>query len=177
MSQWTHISGTFRVDGFDFESITRLTEDDKKDVTAPCPMNIGIMTPEYDFDATDNMTPEQKDNYYKLRRDQWEAAEKSGIPMGSEGSLEWSWIGLKDSSSVCRGHYVITGDLRDYDSAEPIFQWVKKIVAELKVKNYWIRQMAIHVDVEGELPIFIGMKDEEVVMYKTAKNSSLIYET
>lgn len=172
MSQWTHVAGMIRVDGIGSLVPGVISNE------AP---SIGVMTPDYDFDTVSNMPEEQVEAYYKERERQWAEAQKSGIPMGSEGSVKWQWIGNDKESHMCRGHYIIHGDLRDYDSAQPIYEWVKNIVKTLKEKNLWIRQIAINVNVEGEPPVFIGNSynenthEEEVIMYKVTKVGHILY--
>lgn len=176
MSIWGHIAGIIRVDGMSL-SLT----DDRAVVPTKAPVDIGIMTPDYEYDDIPK-TREQAALYYKELERQWQAAQDSGIPMGSEGSITWEWLAHKRGDTQYDGRYVISGDLRDYDSAEPVFEWVKKVVEKINNESgIWVRQVAIQVEIEGQAPIFIGKaynnkkRAEEVVMYKTVENGALLY--
>lgn len=177
MSVWGHIAGMIRVDGMDLS----LADETYVPPKNP-PVDIGVMTPDYDYSATDKMSEEEQEAYYAERSRQWKAAEDSGIPMGSEGSITWEWLAHKRGDHQYDGRYVISGDLRDYEDAQPVFDWVQKIVEKIELTpGMWVRQVAIQVEIEGKPPVFIGMaynnkkQKEELIMFHTVENGNLIY--
>lgn len=124
MSAWTHISGMVRMSGSG---------------TVGCNPTLGPTTieyPEFDGDHTD----------YSKYEEAWRQAEKAGTPCGSEGSVQWSWTSNEKDSSVIAGHFSIWGDLRDFESADVIFEWLKQRIKALRSSdNMWLRECAVKV--------------------------------
>lgn len=94
-----------------------------------------------------------------------EKVEACNVPAGSEGSLRVSiW---EEPMQVAMAAYSVNvfGDLRDFDSIEPIRDWFKKIVLE---SGLMIRDAILECQVEGQpkcLLVFIpGEKDKIVSM-------------
>lgn len=73
-------------------------------------------------------------------------------PEGSEGPLNTQMIytGHQDgnSGSLSIGTLVISGDLRDYDDVDYIYEWIKDRCKLLKNKHVLIRDMSITIEVE-----------------------------
>lgn len=177
MSIWGHVAGVIRVNG---RSVS-LTEEVYVPPTTP-PVDIGVMSPEYDYNATANMTEEQEKDYFKIREMQWKASEDSGIPMGSEGSLKWSYSCHKIGDCQYHGNYTISGDLRDFEEADVVYNWLKQVKAKVEaVPGCWLRQVAVQVEIEGKEPVFIGLvyneqtREDELIKYTVAANGVLIY--
>lgn len=72
--------------------------------------------------------------------------EDSIVPIGSEGSLHWSFEETGSTSSVSWGNLHISGDLRDYEDDEAIIEWIK---SSTQSNDWFIRQAIITIEVEG----------------------------
>ena len=72
--------------------------------------------------------------------------EDSIVPIGSEGSLHWSFEKTGSESSVSWGNLHISGDLRDYEDDEAIIEWIK---SSTQSNDWFIRQAIITIEVEG----------------------------
>ena len=122
MSQWTHVAGIIRVD-----SIHHLVQ----------PVSDGMIQREIkavlgkpvDFDGL-------------------MADGESTLPMGSEGSLQYTVTEVDSDYGPVWGHVALWGDLRDHDDYAAIHEWLYDILEELKKRNYGIRQCIVHLDVE-----------------------------
>jgi len=119
MSNWTHVAGIIRVDGF----------------------RVGADT-EPDWDGIIGKELRYEDDFEK-----WKEAEdhpERFMPLGSEGSLTKSiWANLNKS---CIAAYTVSifGDLRDHDDPDEIIAWFKDKCdkmfvrqATITVKNEW----------------------------------------
>lgn len=153
MSIWTHVTGTIRVDGY------------SENKAAPFSLSPKML--EYDEDLY-NKTEEEREAFYKAQSENWDEIKASGIPMGSEGPLEWEWLPEADDSSMVCGQYVIKGDLRDYEDAAPIIQWIKNVVKKLE-ENWRIRQGSFHINVgyDTQLAVIIDGYGEVTVIELT----------
>jgi hypothetical protein len=132
MSNWTHVAGIIRVDGFRFDTDT-----------------------EPDWESILGKELRYEDGY-----DKWEEAEdhpEHFMPLGSEGSLEKSiWT---NPDKCCAAAYTVSifGDLRDHDDPDAIIEWFKDICskmfvrqAAITVKNEWNGMKTWAIDDEGE---------------------------
>lgn len=168
MSVWTHVTGTIRVDGIAFH----LGLENDNEISINPPLDLGVQTIREEYPH--NATKKEMDAYYKRAEENWKASQDSGIPMGSEGSLHWEWV-------PNMGMYVISGDLRDYETAEPIYEWLKELKTKFDNSQLFLRQIAVQVDVEGKTPVFIGLEydeklqEERLVKYEITANGVLLY--
>lgn len=74
------------------------------------------------------------------------------LPMGSEGSLQWTLSETENSYQI-----VITGDLRNYENEKELKDWFKKIIKELDKIGLWIRDFILNIDIECESTYTIGI--------------------
>ena len=71
--------------------------------------------------------------------------DKCDIPCGSEGSLEYTiWVN-PDKSCIAAYTAMIWGDLRDYDNADEVIEYLNRIC-----KGRMIRQGIAEIQVEGD---------------------------
>ena len=105
MSNWTHVAGIIRVDGFgtvDFDEIIG------KECLWDSPGKVW------------NDAEENPDKY---------------LPMGSEGSLRKSIWKNPDEESLASYTISIFGDLRNHHSTSEIIEWFKKKCDSLWIRN------------------------------------------
>lgn len=122
MSKWTHVAGIIRIDSFRFDEKT--TEEEVSRIKE----SLGkILT--------------YKDLYNCKIGDNLE----TNVPMGSEGTLEYTIHINPEISCVSSYTVSIFGDLRDYAESEEIIQWF-----DCMCSKFLIRQAVIQIDVEGE---------------------------
>jgi hypothetical protein len=113
MSNWTHVAGIIRVDGFRFDT---------------------DIEPNWD-----NILG--KELRYEDGYDKWEEAEdhpEHFMPLGSEGSLIKTIWTNPDKCCVASYTVSIFGDLRDHDDPNAIIEWFKSKCSEM-----YVRQAAI----------------------------------
>jgi len=87
----------------------------------------------------------------------WDACD---IPSGSEGSLQFQVWENPERSAMAAYTVMIWGDLRDYDSAQPVVEYLKRITT-----GRMVRQGVAQIEVEGQPPVvvhYIEDKWEEV---------------
>lgn len=119
MSNWTHVAGIIRVDGF----------------------RVGANT-EPDWDGIIGKELRYEDDFEK-----WKEAENHPgrfMPLGSEGSLTKSIWANPDKNCIAAYTVSIFGDLRDHDDPDIIVEWFKDKCdkmfvrqATITVKNEW----------------------------------------
>ena len=114
MSQWTHVCGAIRVDA--------------------------LVSSEFDDTAIDLVERFGQPVSFDDPESLWDSC---SVPLGSEGSIQYSVSHTGDQSSLSWGIVDIWGDLRDYSNAQEIYEWVKKACIGL-----FIRSCSIKVDVE-----------------------------
>jgi len=115
MSNWTHVAGIIRVDGF----------------------RVGADT-EPDWDSIIG-----KELHYEDEFEKWEEAEDHPeyfMPLGSEGSLTKSIWTNPDKDCIAAYTVSIFGDLRDHDDPDTIVKWFKD-----KCSKMFVRQATITV--------------------------------
>lgn len=115
MSQWTHIAGCIRIDSLG----ELLGEDTKKQL-------------EIAFGNTCE---------YNDERVVWDTC---NVPCGSEGSLQYAIQKTGRENELAWGIVYIWGDLRDYDGAQEIFEWLAN-----SCEGFMIRSCTVKIDVEG----------------------------
>lgn len=121
MSQWTHMVGTIQCSwskeqAEEYLGKPVLWEDCKK-------LGIKYGTPEYE---------DYMENVWCKAFKNWE--EGKGIPMGSEGSVDWYFNETVDENCIGMGSIIaIQGDLRDFGGEE-----------EIKMVTQWFINAAIH---------------------------------
>lgn len=138
MSQWTHITGTVRIDAF------LLDHKLVKSIVKKC------------FGNT---------CHYNSKPNEWD---KCNVPCGSEGSLQYDIIysgyqhkkGKIESSSVSWGTVQIWGDLRNYDDHEEIYQWLCNIVKKLNKNHLDVRDMVIKINIEYQSDYIVTIQGE-----------------
>ena len=108
MSNWTHVGGIVRVNGFSF--------DPKKEFEK-------IFGRECLYDSPDEVWDDYKkhpDNY---------------LPMGSEGSLRMTIWTNPDKEHLDRYTISIFGDLRDHHDPQKIVDWFKEKLKDVWVRQ------------------------------------------
>lgn len=117
MSIWTHVTGSFT------------TIDNAKTIKAALgePFLYRIareIDNKYGYDS-----PESEE-YNKKWMDAFNNEQKGGIPMGSEGSLDYRII--KDRNfNPDEVTVIVQGNLRDYEEPGPIIKWIKGFSKQL----------------------------------------------
>lgn len=132
MSNWTHVAGIIRVDGF----------------------RVGADT-EPDWDGIIGKELRYEDEFEK-----WKEAEdhpERFMPLGSEGSLTKSIWANPDKSCIAAYTVSIFGDLRNHDDPDIIVEWFKDKCnkmfvrqATITVKNEWNGMRTWSIDDEDE---------------------------
>ena len=77
------------------------------------------------------------------------------LPLGSEGSIEYTIVTTGSASSVANRAVVFTGDLRDYDDWEFILNYFNSIV-----EGRMIRSGVLEIDVEGQDSMVFAYSDD-----------------
>ncbi len=121
MSQWTHIAGIIRVDSIHHILQHVARGQIQKELAQ-------VLGKPVDYDSLNDG--------------------ESTLPMGSEGSLQYTVTEVDSDYGPCWGHVALWGDLRDYEDEKAIHEWLYDILEELKKRNYIIRQCIVHIDVE-----------------------------
>ena len=133
MSRWTHVVGCIQCD-WDYEEA-------EKRLGRP------VLWGDTDELGLQWGTPAYEDYSKNVWEKAFEDNEKGeGIPMGSEGSLDWYFVQTKDGHVFGEGTLIaIEGDLRDYGSeseVEYIIKWFKRAAfqsrfATLTIEDEW----------------------------------------
>ena len=82
--------------------------------------------------------------------------ENTFMPLGSEGGLEYTIVNTGCANSAASHAVIFTGDLRDYDDAEEILGYFKRIV-----KDKVIRSGILEIAVEYKAPIVYRYDGED----------------
>lgn len=138
MSVWGHVTGIINVDNYDYSldatdrSPTRLRDNhpisDKK-----VPVSLGRITDKRLSGLYNNvftkLNKEEEEARYRRLEQNWKDVEADGMLRGSEGSIEWDWHPYLNQrrSGDGNGYYTIYGNLRDFESVEPVKKWLDKI--------------------------------------------------
>ena len=141
MSQWTHVSGSIRIDGFP---------------------QMGIVPNLRALLGTPSTDAFQWDGNGK-----W--VEAKDIPSGSEGSIQWKDIRAGDGLVYVT--VAVWGDLRDFGSADTpeIDAWFEKIVTAAGEKAL-IRAAHLLVEVEGGSRYVLVATDGKVSRIEVPSN-------
>lgn len=131
MSQWTHVAGCIRIDSLGGGDITKIYE----------------LVDKFGRTCQFDDTPEI-----------WE---RCNVPCGSEGSLQYKISRTGEKDSLDWGLVVIWGDLRDFDDADEILQWLEKACA-----GKMIRGCAVKIDVEYSQSYLIHDENDKLFMRK-----------
>lgn len=170
MSQWTHLAGIIRLDNMDANIVNLLTEVKKDKITEAVVKALG-QTCNYDSSL-----------------EQWD---RCGVPMGSEGSLQYAVFPNSDGDehSLSWGYIPIWGDLRDFgnEKISEIQDWFQKSLerlltpegfgpvegmslykkADYMLSSFMIRDAVLSVDVEYSPPIIFLWDDDKKQVVKT----------
>ena len=71
------------------------------------------------------------------------------IPMGSEGSLEYTIYENPNKSHICAFVVTIFGDLRDYDNVDAIYDWLYSLCKKIENNEMSIRNSAAQIECEN----------------------------
>ena len=119
MSQWTHVCGCIRIDTLPF--VQRSPE--------------RILYSRFGNTVQFNDPPEK-----------WELCT---VPRGTEGSVQYKVVKTAPHyNHMAWGVIYIWGDLRDYESPQAIYEWIKKSCANLEADAMTIRDCIVKIDVE-----------------------------
>ena len=127
MSVWTHVCGCIRVDSL-------------------------RLSPEHSSKQKEKVR-EALGNIVEYGED----ADKTTIPCGSEGSLEYEILENPDECSIAAFVVPVWGDLRDYDDADAIKEWFESVLV-----NLWVRNAVITIEVEYGKSITYSYTYEDV---------------
>ena len=159
MSQWTHVAGVIRIDGFPF--LAGLTP---KQEEAQIRKMIGNTC---DFEDGD---------------EKWEACT---VPCGSEGSIQYGFchspqdeveqVGVVrvQCASIVRSVVAIWGDLRDFSDREKIVEWFKTVLAQFNKDNpentgsFSIRDALLTIQIEYKGTDTVCIWDGEKVVRRS----------
>lgn len=157
MSQWTHVAGVVRIDALIM---------DIPDMEEPTKEFDGFYAGALTHDGMVAKVQKCFGNTvsYGDPHEKWDACT---VPCGREGSLKYSISHVDDTCHLAWGVVTIWGDLRNYDSPDEIFAWLKKATEKLS-----IRQMAVVIDVESVGTWFITMQDDSPHMRQVGKEQS-----
>ena len=142
MSQWTHVIGTIQY-------CYKKPEDLEKILGKPVLWKDAL---KFKYGS-----PEQEDFHQNVWCKAFDDNEKGrGIPMGSEGSLEWYFVDTSEANENVLGEgslIVIEGDLRDYGGKTEvnyIIKWFTNVLKELsaregilKIRDEWSPEIII----------------------------------
>lgn len=134
MSNWTHVAGIVRLNGYDFENFTEKEYDSfvQKYWEKYPKREERVRALIYDtFGRPVGFHDDIKD------------IPKPHLPMGSEGSLNII-IKVRPEEYMEMAIVMIYGDLRDHYSANEIIKWFKKVLSK-----WWVRQATITVENEN----------------------------
>lgn len=81
------------------------------------------------------------------------------IPCGSEGSLQYEFIELKEENSINCGVIAIHGDLREYWNKDEIVNWIKIAISSSEI--WWVRSLCIKIDIDDEKSIILIDSDDD----------------
>jgi hypothetical protein len=116
MSQWTHVAGLIRIDAIEF--LDGNIRERLKSAFGNCV--------EYEDD-----------------QETWDIC---NVPCGSEGSVQYKIQKTATSDSqMSWGVVYIWGDLRDYQDAESIYNWIKQSIENWQLN---VRSCSVKIDVE-----------------------------
>lgn len=91
----------------------------------------------------------------------------SDIPAGSEGPAKWDFVRIQSEYSPIFGNLILYADLRDYDDAAEIQEWLHDIVKKLEAAALGVRGFAgsIEVETKGMYSMYLTRKpDNSTVM-------------
>lgn len=151
MSQWTHVVGTIQCSWDEATAIEQLGKPVLWD----------------DHRVFKYGTPEYEDYMENVWKKAFDDNEKGiGIPMGSEGSLDWYFVQTKDENVLGEGSLIaIQGDLRDYGGeteVQYIIDWFIKAVGKARFAT-----LTINDDYSDEyVTVTINWGDICIVHYK-----------
>lgn len=140
MSQWTHVAGCIRIDSPPFLDVNPMRELSQS------------------FGNTCKFgDPQSKWN-------------RCNVPCGSEGSVQYCIERTGDEHSMSWGVVYIWGDLRDYDSQQKIYDWLRMACA-----GKMIRSCAVKIDVEyQDNYIVYDDGNDDLIMTKLAHDTNPI---
>ena len=69
--------------------------------------------------------------------------ESCNVPCGPEGSVQYEIKKTKRGNEICWGIVYLWGDLRDYDDAQEIYEWIKRAC-----RGLMIRSCCVKIDIE-----------------------------
>lgn len=143
MSQWTHVSGTIRIDGIpNCNSFHSSEEESNKQRELDMAEIKEILGKPIDYH--DIVEAGYEDIHTK-------------VPMGSEGSLRYSILPAeKEYTGMVLFTIVIWGDLRDYSSMKNITDWVLTSVDKITEKlNFYVRDGVLKIDTEYHEAVYL----------------------
>lgn len=166
MSQWTHVAGLIRLDSIGAQIIKAGVIDKDHYIVMAAREALGHT---WKYDAPSDL-------------------HACTVPEGSEGSLQYvverNEGEYEDSHALSWGFVAIYGDLRDYDSADPIVEWFKSALEKLRnpasevpveqmnpfdkamhmLRTFAIRDAVLSIDVEGLPRTVLSWNDQQQVM-------------
>lgn len=149
MSQWTHVNASVRLD-----AIRMLPGA----LGANAISNLGLMFHDYlDEDIASGEVNVWNPYVKYLKKNTTSQHEKCDVPCGSEGSLFYHVVENPSQSSISAYTLTIWGDLRDYDDAEEICQYIYNITKDKMVRSGILE---IHVEYR-EVSVYRYVDDEK----------------
>ena len=75
---------------------------------------------------------------------------QSPIPSGTEGPAKWDFVRVHSEYSPLFGNVILYGDLRDYDDAVEIQEWMLYLIRTMEQGGLGIRGFAGSIEVEQQ---------------------------
>lgn len=94
----------------------------------------------------------------------------SDIPAGSEGPAKWDLARIHNEIyPLLFGNLIIYGDLRDYDDAAEIQEWLHDIIKKLEKAALGVRGFAgsIEVETKGMYSMYLTRKEDNSTIMRS----------
>jgi hypothetical protein len=149
MSQWTHVAAIIRLDGLlSYPMFSKGLEEKWRE------MDYWEAYKEREawcLEHAEDKTPAIKEAFgMPIRYEDMDGEIPTLVPMGSEGSLDYTVVHTGSAYDMAWGFIAIEGDLRDYNDKAEITNWISDSLKRLnKTAHMWVRQGTVQISVEG----------------------------
>lgn len=154
MSQWTHINGSIRYDhiSLGLSEIKHPIWNNKDNQYYSLDKILGNKFPSYAWNWDETLTEEKEVEYDEL----WDSCE---VPIGSEGSIDYSIWQNPKSNIISQYTVNIWGDLRDFglSNIDKVKSWFNKIT-----DGFMIRSAILEIDIESHSTIILSYQDNQI---------------
>lgn len=129
------------------------------------------------FNKEDTLTKRDFDKIFKVCT--WHKWNKNcNMPLGSEGSIQYSLWTNPDLSHVASYQLTFRGDLRSYDNIDEIIEWWKSLTQKFKeIGHLMIREGVLEAHVEfDDKPTIMGFMDDKIYTIRDGKYEESTYD-